>query len=196
MAMPDANSRCLMTTAPEVGQLIALLWKLTNAKKTIDIGVFTGYSSVLTALTIPDDGKIIAIDLDRDAYEMGLPIIKKANIEHKINFIQSSALSALDEILNKNDNRGSFDFAFIDADKVSYQKYHERMLELVKVGGIMVYDNTLWFGTVAMPEECVKEIMKPNRQHIIEFNKFLAADTRVQISLVPIGDGITICWRL
>ncbi|XP_069154509.1 cation-dependent phenylpropanoid and flavonoid 8-O-methyltransferase 1-like [Solanum lycopersicum] len=173
-----------------------LLLKLTNAKKTIEIGVFTGYSLVLTALTIPDDGKIIAIDLDRDAYEIGLPIIKKANIEHKINFIQSSTLSALDELLNENDNRGSFDFSFIEADKVSYQKYHERMIELVKVGGIIVYDNTLWFGTVAIPEECVKETMKPNRQHIIEFNNFLAADTRVQISQVPIGDGITICWRL
>ena len=98
--------------------------------------------------------------------------------------------------LLQNDNRGIFDFAFIDADRVSYQKYHERMLELVKVGGIIVYDNTLWFGTVAIPEECVKETMKPNRQHIIEFNNFLAADTRVQISQVPIGDGITICWRL
>ena len=99
-------------------------------------------------------------------------------------------------ILLQNDNRGSFDFSFIEADKVSYQKYHERMLELVKVGGIIVYDNTLWFGTVAMLEECVKETMKPNRQHIIEFNKFLAADTRVQIAQVPIGDGITICWQL
>ena len=99
-------------------------------------------------------------------------------------------------ILLQNDNRGSFDFSFIEADKVSYQKYHERMIELVKVGGIIVYDNTLWFGTFAMQEECVKETMKPNRQHIIEFNNFLAADTRVQISQVPIGDGITICWRL
>uniref|UniRef100_A0A3Q7GLF6 caffeoyl-CoA O-methyltransferase n=1 Tax=Solanum lycopersicum TaxID=4081 RepID=A0A3Q7GLF6_SOLLC len=71
-----------------------------------------------------------------------------------------------------------------------------RMLELVKVGGIVVYDNTLWFGTVAMLEECVKETMKPNRHYIIEFNKFLASDTRVQISQVPIGDGITICWLL
>nr|XP_019069557.1 probable caffeoyl-CoA O-methyltransferase At4g26220 [Solanum lycopersicum] len=155
--------RCLMATAPENGQLIALLLKLTNPKKTIEIGVFTGYSLVLTALTIPDDGKIIAIDLDRDAYQMELQIIKKANIEHKINFIQSSALSSLDELLNENDNRGIFDFAFIDADRVSYQKYHERMLELVKVGGIIVYDNTLWCGTVAMPEKCVNETMKPNR---------------------------------
>ena len=99
-------------------------------------------------------------------------------------------------ILLQNDNSGIFDFAFIDADRVSYQKYHERMLELVKVGGIIVYDNTLWFGTVAMLEECVKETMKPNRHYIIEFNKFLASDTRVQISQVPIGDGITICWLL
>ncbi|KAG5605967.1 hypothetical protein H5410_027459 [Solanum commersonii] len=176
-----------MATAPEAGQLIALLLKLINAKKTIEVGVFTGYSLLLK---IPDDGKAnySYIDLDRDAYEMGFPVIKKANVEHKINFIQSPALSALDELLNDHDNRGSFDFAFIDADK--------RMLELVKVGGIIVYDNTLWFGTVAMPEECVREAMKPNRHHIIEFNKFLVADTRIQISQVPLGDGIAICWRL
>ncbi|KAK6789514.1 hypothetical protein RDI58_013314 [Solanum bulbocastanum] len=140
--------------------------------------------------------QITVTDLDRHTYEMGLPVTKKTNVEHKFNFIQSPALSSLDELLNDNDNRGSFDFAFIDADKVSYQKYHERMLELVKVGGIIVYDNRLWFGTVAMPEECVREAMKPNRHHIIEFNNFLAADTRIQISQVPLGDGITICWRL
>ncbi|KAJ8564359.1 hypothetical protein K7X08_000819 [Anisodus acutangulus] len=183
-----------MATAPDAGQLIALLLKLINAKKTIEIGVFTGYSLLLTGLSIPEDGKITAIDLNRDTYEMGLPVIKKAGVEHKINFIQSPALSALDELLD--DNRGSFDFAFVDADKVSYQKYHERLLQLVKVGGIIVYDNTLWFGTVAMPEESVSEAMKPNRHHIIEFNKFLAADTRFQISQVPLGDGITICRRI
>ena len=99
-------------------------------------------------------------------------------------------------MLLQNDNRGSFDFSFIDVDKVSYQKYHERMLELVKVGGIIVYDNALLFGTDSMPLKCVKETMKPNRQHIIEFNKFLASDTHVKISQVPIGDGITICWQL
>ena len=99
-------------------------------------------------------------------------------------------------ILLLNDNSGIFDFAFIDADRVSCEKYHERMLELVKVGCIIVYYNTLWFGTVSMPEECVKETIKPNKQHIIQFNKFLASDTRVQIAQVPIGDGITICWQL
>ncbi|XP_059318523.1 cation-dependent phenylpropanoid and flavonoid 8-O-methyltransferase 1-like [Lycium ferocissimum] len=190
------HPECIMATAPEAGQLMALLLKLVSAKKTIEIGVFTGYSLLLTALTIPEDGKITAIDLNRDTYEMGLPVIKKAGIEHKINFIQSPALLALDLLLEDHANRESFDFAFVDADKVSYQKYHERLLQLVKVGGIIVYDNTRWFRTVAMPEEFVREGMKPNRHHIIEFNKFLAADTRIQISQVPLGDGITVCRRL
>lgn len=192
----ENHPKSLMSTSPDVGQLIALLQKLINAKNTIEIGVFTGYSLLLTALTIPQDGKITAIDMNRDTYEIGLPIIQKAGVEHKINFIQSSALSALDELLEDDANRESFDFAFVDADKVNYQKYHERLLQLVKVGGIIVYDNTLWFGTVAMPEEFVKESQKRNRLHIIELNKFLANDDRVQISQVPLGDGITICRRL
>ncbi|KAK6793395.1 hypothetical protein RDI58_006848 [Solanum bulbocastanum] len=156
----ENHPESLMSTSPDAGQLIALLQKLINAKKTIEIGVFTGYSLLLTALTIPQDGKITAIDMNRDTYEIGLPIIQKAGVEHKINFIQSSALSALDELLEDDANRESFDFAFVDADKVNYQKYHERLLQLVKVGGIIVYDNTLWFGTVAMPEDFVKESQK------------------------------------
>ncbi|XP_015162381.1 probable caffeoyl-CoA O-methyltransferase At4g26220 [Solanum tuberosum] len=192
----ENHPKSLMSTSPDAGQLIALLQKLINAKNTIEIGVFTGYSLLLTALTIPQDGKITAIDMNRDTYEIGLPIIQKAGVEHKINFIQSSALSALDELLEDDANRESFDFAFVDADKVNYQKYHERLLQLVKVGGIIAYDNTLWFGTVAMPEEFVKESQKRNRLHIIELNKFLANDDRVQISQVPLGDGITICRRL
>ncbi|CAN4109793.1 unnamed protein product [Withania somnifera] len=185
----------IMATAPDAAQLIALLLKLVNAKKTIEIRVYNGYSLLLTALTIREDGKITAIDKSKDTYEMGLPIIKKAGVEHKINFIHSLALSVLDGLLEDDKNR-EFDFAFVDADKVNYQKYHERLWQLVKVGGIIVYDNTLWFGTVAMPEESVKEAMKPVRHHIIEFNRFLAADNRFQISQVPLGDGITICRRL
>ncbi|KAM3394441.1 hypothetical protein P3S68_003443 [Capsicum galapagoense] len=190
------HPKSLMATAPDAGQQIALLLKMINAKKTIEIGVFTGYSLLLTALTIPQDGKITAIDMNKDTYEMGLPVIKKAGVEHKINFIQSLALTVLDELLENHENRGSFDFAFVDADKVNYQKYHERLWQLLKVGGIIVYDNTLWFGTVAMPEESTKEELKPGRLHTIEFNRFLAADNRFQISQVPLGDGITICRRL
>ncbi|KAM3306350.1 hypothetical protein P3S67_013220 [Capsicum chacoense] len=111
-----------MASPPDSGQLIALLLKLINPKKTIEIGVFTGYSLLLTAHAIPQDGKITAIDMDRDTYEMGLPVIKKAGVEHKINFIQSPALSVLDELLEDHENRGSFDFAFVDADKDNLSK--------------------------------------------------------------------------
>ncbi|PHT49987.1 Caffeoyl-CoA O-methyltransferase [Capsicum baccatum] len=134
--------------------------------------------------------------MDRDTYEMGLSVIKKAGVEHEINFIQSPALSVLDELLEDHENRGSFDFAFVDADKDNYQKYHERLWQLLKVCGIVVYDNTLWYGTVAMPEGSTKEELKPNRLHTVEFNKFLAVDYHFQISQVPLGDGVTICRRL
>ncbi|PHU19305.1 Caffeoyl-CoA O-methyltransferase [Capsicum chinense] len=175
----------IMASPPDSGQLIALLLKLINPKKTIEIGVFTEYSLLLTALAIPQDGKA-TIDMDRDTYEMGLPVIKKAGVEHKINFIQSPALSVLDELLEDHENRRSFDFAFVDADKDNYQKYHERLWQLLKVGGIVVYDNTLWYVTVAMPEGSTKEELKPDRLLIVEFNKFLAADYHFQISQVPL----------
>lgn len=96
----------------------------------------------------------------------------------------------------QHENKGSFDFAFIDADKVNYWNYHERLMKLLKVGGIVVYDNTLWGGTVVMPEESTPEYMKQGRQATIELNKLLAADARVQISHASLGDGITICRRI
>ncbi|KAL3744799.1 hypothetical protein ACJRO7_013979 [Eucalyptus globulus] len=188
--------RAGMGTAPDSGQLMAILLKLLNAKRTIEIGVFTGYSLLLTALNIPEDGKIIAIDEDRAAYEMGLPIIKKAGVEHKIDFIESKALQALDKIVQKPDSEGSFDFAFVDADKVNYWNYHERLLKLVKVGGLAVYDNTLWGGSVAMPEDAVGHMLKEGRKLTIEFNNLLAKDARVQICHASIGDGMTICKRI
>ncbi|XAR53414.1 Caffeoyl-CoA O-methyltransferase [Bertholletia excelsa] len=185
-----------MATAPDAGQLMALLLNLVNAKKTIEVGVFTGYSLLLTALSIPDDGKIVAIDLNRDSYEIGLPIIRKAGVEHKINFIESEALPVLDKLLEDHENEGSFDFAFVDADKVNYLNYHERLMKLVRVGGIVVYDNTLWGASVAMPDDLVPEIMRPGKKWTIELNKSLAADPRIQISHAPLGDGITICRRI
>lgn len=93
-------------------------------------------------------------------------------------------------------NHENFDFAFVDADKLNYAKYHEKLLKLLKIGGMVVYDNTLWVGTVAMAEESVPEPLRAGRHYTIEFNKLLAADTRVQISHVPVGDGITICKRV
>ncbi|XP_068343518.1 probable caffeoyl-CoA O-methyltransferase At4g26220 [Pyrus communis] len=196
-AATASHPRAGMATAPDAGQLMAMLLKLVDAKKTIEVGVFTRYSLLLTALTIPDDGKIVAIDVNRETYEqIGLPIIKKAGVEHKIDFIESQALPVLDKLLENHENEGSFDFAFIDADKVNYWNYHEMLMKLLKVGGIVVYDNTLWGGTVVMPDELIPEFMKPGKQATIELNKLLAADPRVQISHASLGDGITICRRL
>ncbi|XP_024180536.1 probable caffeoyl-CoA O-methyltransferase At4g26220 [Rosa chinensis] len=186
-----------MATAPDAGQLMTMLLKLVDAKKTIEVGVFTGYSLLLTALTTPEDGKIVAIDVDREPYDqIGFPIIKKAGVEHKIDLIESEAVPVLDKLLEQHENEGSFDFAFVDADKVNYWNYHERLMKLLKVGGIAVYDNTLWGGTVVMPVESTPEWKKPSRQSIMELNKLLAADTRVQISHAALGDGITVCRRL
>ncbi|KAG4391632.1 hypothetical protein GLYMA_05G223400v4 [Glycine max] len=140
-----------MGAAPDAGQLMTLLLKLLNAKKTIEVGVFTGYSLLLTALTIPDDGK--------------------------------------------PSNKESFDFAFVDADKDNYWNYHERLLKLVKIGGLIIYDNTLWGGTVAWPEEDVPVPKRKFRQATLAFNKAIADDSRVEISVVSIGDGFTICRR-
>lgn len=101
----------------------------------------------------------------------------------------------MDSILQPGNENG-FDFAFIDADKINYWNYHERLMKLVKVGGIVVYDNTLWNGSVAMTEACTPKEMREGRQRTLDFNKLLAADPRVQVSLAPLGDGITICRRI
>ncbi|TXG61522.1 hypothetical protein EZV62_012885 [Acer yangbiense] len=184
------HPKSVMGTAPDAGQLMTMLLNLVDAKKTIEVGVFTGYSLLLTALTIPEDGKIIAIDLNRDSYEIGLPVIKKAGVDHKIDFREAEALPVLDQLLQK-ENEGSFDYAFVDADKGNYWNYHERLMKLLKVGGVVVYDNTLWGGSVAMPEEQTPEVFKSDKQATLEFNKLLAGDPRVQLSHVPLGDGIT-----
>ncbi|KAK9117539.1 hypothetical protein Sjap_016486 [Stephania japonica] len=184
---------CKMVPAEE-GQFISMLVKLTNAKKTLEVGVFTGFSLLSTALALPEEGQVTAIDMDREAYEkVGLQFIREVGVEHKINFIQSDAMSALNEILNKGEE---FDFVFVDADKPNYLKYHEILEKLVKVGGVIGYDNTLWFGSVALPDVEVPEYLLVNRNALKELNSYLASDTRFEISQVPIGDGLTLCRRV
>ncbi|XP_020252877.1 flavonoid 3',5'-methyltransferase-like [Asparagus officinalis] len=188
-----------MSVPPEEGLLLSLLLKFMNAKKTIEIGVFTGYSLLTTALALPNDGKITAIDLDRKSYDIGLPFIQKAGVEHKINFIESEALPVLDKLLHEMKEEDLYDFAFVDADKTNYTKYHERLLKLVKVGGAIAYDNTLWMGAVAGWKEehdLLPTDFKIDRDAMVELNKFVAADPRIEISQVPIGDGVTLCRRL
>uniref|UniRef100_A0A803PHW4 Caffeoyl-CoA O-methyltransferase n=1 Tax=Cannabis sativa TaxID=3483 RepID=A0A803PHW4_CANSA len=189
--------RSPMSVPVDEGQLISMFLKVMNAKKTIEVGVFTGYSLLTTALALPHDAKITAIDLNREAYEVGLPFIQKAGVDHKINFIESAASCALDDLINDEKEVGSFDFAFVDANKDGYIKYHEQLVKLIKIGGVIAYDNTLWFGTVALSDEDeMDDFFKTNRKIIREVNTFLANDNRFEISLVSIGDGLTICRRL
>ncbi|RZB57283.1 Caffeoyl-CoA O-methyltransferase isoform G [Glycine soja] len=142
-----------MATPADEGQLLSMLVKLTNSKNALEIGVFTGYSLLSTALALPPDGK-----------------------ENK---------------------KGSLDFVFVDADKDNYLNYHKRVLELVKIGGLIGYDNTLWAGSVAAPPDApLMDYIKPLRGHVMELNKYLAQDSRIEICQLPVGDGITLCRRI
>ncbi|TKY59889.1 Flavonoid 3',5'-methyltransferase [Spatholobus suberectus] len=186
----------MMNVPVDEAQFISILLKIMNAKKTLEVGVFTGYSLLATALALPHDGKITAIDVNRDAYEIGLPFIQKAGVEHKIDFIHSDALSVLNNLIH-DEQKESFDYAFVDADKEEYIKYHELLLKLVKKGGIIAYDNTLWLGSVAMSEEDVKEeIIRKRRKPVIEFNSFIANDSRLESIILSVGDGVTLCRRV
>ncbi|KAI0523046.1 hypothetical protein KFK09_005436 [Dendrobium nobile] len=189
--------KALMNVGPEEAQLLSIILKAMNAKRTIEIGVFTGYSLLATALALPKDAKITAIDISREYYEIGLPFIKEAGVEHKIDFIESDAVPALDKLVHEVREDELFDFAFVDAEKSSYWEYHERLLKLVRVGGLICYDNTLWLGTVARPpQQNVPEFVNFVREAVIKLNEKLAADTRIELSQICISDGLTICRRV
>ncbi|XP_054790279.1 caffeoyl-CoA O-methyltransferase 5-like isoform X2 [Prosopis cineraria] len=186
----------LLSVPADEGQFLNLLLKLMNAKNTIEIGVFTGYSLLATALALPDDGKILALDVNRADYEFGLPVIEKAGVAHKIDFREGPALPVLDQLLTDENNKGAFDFIFVDADKENYLTYHKRAIELVKVGGLIGYDNTLWNGSVADPPEVPQpDYIKKCLGFVLELNKALSLDSRIEICQLPIGDGITLCRR-
>ncbi|TVU12402.1 hypothetical protein EJB05_46045, partial [Eragrostis curvula] len=192
----------LMTTSADEGQFLNMLLKLIGAKKTMEIGVYTGYSLLATALAIPEDGtvrsdpvssipppskdspqiwelmtklffpplslrQILAMDINRENYELGLPCIEKAGVAHKIDFREGPALPLLDQLLEDEANHGSFDFVFVDADKDNYLNYHERLMKLVKMGGVVGYDNTLWNGSVVLPDDA------PMRKYIRYYRDFV-----------------------
>ncbi|KAF5798891.1 putative caffeoyl-CoA O-methyltransferase [Helianthus annuus] len=186
----------LMTTSADEGQFLNLLLKLINAKNTMEIGVYTGYS-LSTALALPEDGKILALDINRENYEIGLPIIEKAGVAHKIDFREGPALPLLDQMVEDEKCHGSFDFIFVDADKDNYLNYHKRLIDLVKIGGVIGYDNTLWNGSlVAPPDAPLRKYVRYYRDFVLELNKALAVDPRVEICQLPVGDGITLCSRI
>ena len=139
-----------MQIGPEQGQFMALLAKLINAKRCIEIGVFTGYSTLVVALALPDDGRIVACDVSEEWTSIGQRYWKEAGVDHKIDLRLQPALRTLDSLIAAGES-GSYDYAFIDADKPNYDAYYERVLQLLRPGGLILIDNVLWSGRVADP---------------------------------------------
>ena len=178
-----------MQIGADQGQLMALLVKLIGAKRCLEVGVFTGYSSLAVALALPPDGKIIACDVSEEWTAIARRYWKKAGVDGKIDLRLGPAVATLDGLIEKGE-AGRFDFAFIDADKGNYLAYYERCLKLMKQGGLIAVDNTLWSGDVANPGN-----QKPDTVSLRAFNDALHKDERVDIALLPIGDGLTLARK-
>ena len=178
-----------MQISPEQGSFLALLVKVLSAKKTLDIGVFTGYSSLVAADALPDDGVVIACDTSEEWTNIARKYWKVAGVNNKIQLKLAPAIETLDKLI-ENGGNGTFDFSFIDADKINYQNYLERSLILLKPGGVVAIDNVLWGGKVLDSQD-----NEPATRAIRIFNEKLKGDERVLISMVPIGDGLTLAFK-
>ncbi len=178
-----------MQISPEQGQFMALLVQLLAAQKTLEVGVFTGYSSLWTALALPPDGKIVACDINEEWTAIAQRYWQAAGVADKIDLRLAPALETLDQLL-ADGAAASFDFAFIDADKENYHHYYERALQLLRPGGLIAIDNVLWSGHVADPQ-----IQDPETLAIRDFNQQLYKDQRISLSLVPIGDGLSLALK-
>ncbi len=178
-----------MQIAPEQGQFMALLVRLLRARKTIEVGVFTGYSSAVVALALPADGRVIACDVSEEYTAIAKRYWKEAGVDHKIDLRLAPALETLDDLLGAGE-ANSFDFGFIDADKENYVAYYERVLALLRPGGLMAIDNVLWEGEVADPS-----ISNSNVDAIRALNELVHGDDRVDLSLLPMADGLTLALK-
>jgi predicted O-methyltransferase YrrM len=181
-ARPDANKQI----SPEQGQFMGLLVKLIGARRCIEVGTFTGYSSLAVALALPADGTIVSCDIDAQTTALARQYWREAGVAERIDLRLQPALRTLEELLAAG-GAGQFDFAFIDADKPAYSDYYEKLLELVRVGGLIAVDNTLWGGLLADPTN-----HDADTKALRAFNDHVHHDERVDLSLVPIGDGLTL----
>jgi predicted O-methyltransferase YrrM len=178
-----------MQISPEQGQFMSLLIQLMNAGKTLEVGVFTGYSSLCVALALPPEGRVVACDISEEWTRIARRYWEEAGVAEKITLHLAPALETLDEMI-ADGQAGTFDFAFIDADKGNYAGYYERALTLVRAGGLIAIDNVLWSGRVANPED-----REPDTVAIRAFNEQLQRDERVALSLIPIADGLTLALK-
>jgi caffeoyl-CoA O-methyltransferase len=176
-----------MQIGPDQGQLMALLVRLIGARRCIEIGTYTGYSALAVAQALPEGGELIACDISRTFTDVGEPFWREAGVAHRIKLKIQPALQTLDELAASESGRRGFDFAFIDADKPSYFAYFEKLLTLIRPGGLIAVDNTL--GLSRTP---VIRMTTENAQAIKEFNRKVHRDPRVEIAMLPVGEGLTL----
>ena len=187
-ALTHRHPLARMQISPEQGQFMALLIKLIGARSTLEIGVFTGYSALAVALALPQDGCIVACDVSQEFTDVARVYWDKAGVAGKIDLRLAPAVETLDSLIAAG-QAGHFDFAFIDADKTSYDAYYERCLTLLRQGGLIVIDNVLWGGRVAHPAE------DDDTAAIQALNRKLQRDARVDLSMLPISDGLTLARK-
>jgi predicted O-methyltransferase YrrM len=179
----------VMQISPEQGQFMALLVQLIGAKKTIELGVFTGYSALVVAAALPEDGKVVACDISKEWTDIAQKFWEKAGVKHKIDLRLAPAAETLENLIAKGE-AGTFDFAFIDAEKTGYDNYYEKCLQLLRRGGLIAIDNVLQHGRVADAKA-----NDNNTKAIRALNEKIHDDKRVSISMVQIGDGLTLVYK-
>lgn len=175
-----------MQISPEQGQFMALLVNIIGAQRIIEIGTYTGYSALCMAQALPEHGQLICCDMSKEWTDIGRPFWQQAGVEKRIQLRIAPALETLDQLLANNETE-PFDLAFIDADKTNYLNYYERCLTLIRQGGLILFDNTLWSGHVADASKQDEDTVA-----IRALNETLHNDKRISMSLLPIGDGLTL----
>jgi len=178
-----------MQISPEQGAFMQLLVRLIGAKQTLEVGTFTGYSALVVAEALPADGRVIACDVSEEWTSVGKPFWERAGVAERIDLRLRPATETLDALIAEG-RSGEFDFAFIDADKANYDAYYERCLRLVRVGGVIGIDNVLWGGRVVK-----RRANDEDTRAIRAVNEKVVADERVDVAMLPIGDGLTLAVK-
>lgn len=182
--------RARMQISSEQGQFMSFLLRVMGARRCLEVGVFTGYSSLVTALALPADGYLLALDRSREWTDIAQRYWTQAGVSEKIDLRIGPALETLNSLDAQDDLIGSFDFAFIDADKTNYTHYYEACLALLRPGGVIAVDNTLWSGRLIDPHDTDEDT-----EALRLFNRTLHEDNRIDLSLLPVGDGLTLCRK-
>jgi predicted O-methyltransferase YrrM len=195
----DRDPHAIMQIPPEQGQFMSFLVKALGVRKALEVGTYTGYSALCVALALPDDGRLIACDINEIWVNIGRKYWQEAGVAHKIDFRFGKAARTLDNLI-KSGEAGSFDFVFIDADKIGYDAYYEKSLSLLRPGGVIAIDNVLLFGSVAnssvLDADLKTRITDTDIEAMRRLNENISNDPRVDETMLPIADGLTLVRKL